>query len=191
MADFEVKVRNLETGEMLVATMPDSDAAIEWLKERPRNMEIVSVLSEMSPAESHRLKEAMRPYDADEMKLKSEFDRRATKAAMDQYAREMAQMQKLQAAAESEAGDLDPNRPLSVRYDSESGFVVVDDTRKLTEAAEAACIVWIRERNSWIKSKGQMIGEAHLEVWPNEVPGGEGEDKRVLEGGRFFPLLAN
>ncbi len=65
MADFEVKVRNLETGEMLVAGMPDSDHCIEWPRERPKNLEIVSVLSDTSPAESRRLKEAMRPYDAD------------------------------------------------------------------------------------------------------------------------------
>ncbi len=191
MAEFEVKVRNLETGEVLVAGMPDSDTALAWLKERPKNIEIVSVLSECSPAESKRLKEAMRPYDADEMKLKAEYDRKAQKAAMDQYAKEMQEMQAMQAAAEADGGgELDPNRPLSVRYEVDAGFSVVDDTRPLTDAAKAACLAWIEERNSWIKDKGQLVGEAHIEVWPNDVPEGD-EDKRVLDGGRFFPLLVN
>ena len=191
MAEFEVKIRNLETGEMLVAGMPDSDAAIAWLEERPKNIEIVSVLSECSPAQSKRLKEAMRPYDEDEMKLKAEYDRKATKAAMDQYAKEMQDMQAMQAAAEaSDGAELDPNRPISVRYEVDVGFSVVDDSRPLTDAATAACIAWIEERNSWVKDKGQIVGEAHIDVWPGDVPEGD-EEKRVLDGGRFFPLLAN
>ncbi len=81
MADFEVKVRNLETGEMLVAGMPDAESCIAWLRERPKNVEIVSVLSETSPTERSRLKEAMRPYDEDELALKADYDKKAAEAA--------------------------------------------------------------------------------------------------------------
>jgi len=190
MADFEVKVRNLETGEMLVAGMPDAETAIAWLKERPQNLEIVSLISECSPADSQRLKDAMRPYDEAEMKLKAEYDQKATKAAMEQYAKEMQEMQELQAAAADGDEDLDPNRPMSVRYEVDGGFSVVDDTRPLSDAAKAACLAWVEERNAWVKDKGQIVGEAHLDVWPGDVPEGD-EGKRVLEGGRFFPLLAN
>lgn len=188
MADFEVKVRNLETGEMLVAGMPDSDHCIEWLRERPKNLEIVSVLSDTSPAESRRLKEAMRPYDADELALKAAYDKKQLTAAMEQYTKELEQIEGLQKEGEDESG-LDPNRPMSVRYDMDSGLSVVEDKRPLTEAARKACLAWIEVRNGWIKDKEQVVGEAHLEVWPNAVPEGT-EDKRVLEGGRFFPRLA-
>lgn len=190
MADFEVKVRNLETGEMLVAGMPDCETCIQWLKERPKNIEIVTVLSDVSPADSARLKEAMRPYDEDEMKLKAEYDKKATEAAMRAYQREMVQMEALQSAAEENEAELDPNRPISVKYDADTGLVAVEDTREIPPAARAACMAWIEERNSWVRDKGQLVGEAHLEVWPHEVPGGD-EEQRVLEGGRFFPRLIN
>jgi len=190
MADFQVKVRNLETGEMLVASMPDSDTAIEWLKERPKNVEIVSVLSDTSPAESARLKEAMRPYDMEEMKLKEAFDRKAAEAALEQYGKELEMIEQAQAEADGEQDELDPNRPISVKYDMDDGLVVVEDKRELTDAAKAACMAWIEERSGWIKDKGQTVGEAHIDVWPNEVPGGD-EEKRVLEGSRFFPRLIN
>jgi len=189
MSDFEVKVRNLETGEMLVAGMPDAESCIQWLEERPKNIEIVSVLSDCSPADSRRMKEAMRPYDEDELKLKAKFDEESMKAAAEQYGREMQQMEALQEASKDES-ELDPNRPISVKYEVDEGLVVVDDSRELTEAAKKACLAWVEERNAWVADKDQIIGEAHLEVWPNEVPGGD-EANRVLEGGRFFPRLAN
>ena len=189
MAEFEVKVRNLETGEMLVASMPDCDTCIEWLRERPQNIEIVSVLSDVSPAESRRLKEAMRPYDDGELALKEAYDRKAHAAAMEQYGKELEIIEGLQKDSKDDS-DLDPDRPLSVRYEVDGGLTVVDDTRKITEAAKKACLAWIEERNAWVKDKGQLVGEAHLEVWPNDVPEGD-ESKRVLEGGRFFPRLVN
>ncbi len=189
MADFEVKVRNLETGEMLVASMPDCETCIEWLKERPENIEIVSVLSDVSPADSRRLKEAMRPYDAGELALKEAYDKKVHAAQMEQYGKELEIIEGLQKESKDES-DLDPNRPLSVRYEVDAGFSVVDDTRALTEAARKACQAWIDERNDWVRAKGQLVGEAHLEVWPNDVPDGD-ETQRVLEGGRFFPRLAN
>ena len=188
MADFEVKIRNLETGEMLVASMKDCDEAIRWLEERPKNMEIVSVLSDTSPGEQRRLKEAMRPYDAEELALKEEFDRRTAAAMLQQYNKELEQIETAQEQAGGE--DLDPDRPIAVKYEIDTGLTVVDDDRALTEAARAACLAWIDERNGWIKDKGQLVGEAHLEVWPNDVPDGE-EARRVLEGGRFFPRLVN
>lgn len=190
MADFEVKVRNLETGEMLVASMPDADTCCEWLRERPKNIEIVSVLSETSPVEQVRLKESMRPYDEDEMRLKAEYDRKTAAAAMKKYGEELEFIESAQAQADKDQGDVDPNSPLSVRYEMNEGLSVVDDKRALTDAARAACLAWIDERNAWIKDKGQVVGEAHLEVWPNDVPDGD-DARRVLEGGRFFPRLAS
>ena len=190
MADFEVKVRNLETGEMLVASMPDAETCCEWLKERPKYIEIVSVLSDTSPAEQVRLKEAMRPYDEDELKLKAAYDRKVAEEAMRRYGEELETIESAQALAEEELEKLDPSRPMSVRYEVDEGLVVVDDNRELTDVARAACMAWIDERNSWIKDKGQIVGEAHLEVWPNDCPEGD-EEKRILEGGRFFPRLAN
>jgi len=170
--------------------MPDANACTEWLRERPKNMEIVSVLSETSPAERERLKDAMRPYDKEELALKAEFDRKTAAAAAQAYGAELEMIENAQALSKSELAALDPNRPMSVKYEVDEGLTVVEDDRELTEAARAACLAWVDERNEWVKSKDQIIGEAHLEVWPNECPDGD-ESKRMLEGSRFFPRLAN
>lgn len=186
MADFEVKVRDLRSGETMVATMTDAAHCAEWLTERPPFIEVLGVLSDTSPAEQLRLKEAMRPYDAEEMKLKAAYDKRTADALQAQYAAELAQME--QAPKQVEDPNADPNRPLAVRYEMNEGLRVVEDTREITDAARDACLAWVAERNTWIADKGQIIGEAHLEVWPNEIPDGD-ETKRVREGGRFFPRL--
>lgn len=186
MADFEVKVRNLKTGEMMVASMPDAATCIEWLKERPPFIEIVSVLSDCSPADSERMKEAMRPYDSVERELKARYDVESAAKARAAYQKELDAIQQDQSQAVEDMAKLDPDRPMAVKYDCDAGLEVVDDNREITEAARDACLAWVAERNEWVADKGQMIGEAHLEVWPNVVPEGE---ERVREGGRFFPRL--
>ncbi len=188
MADFEVKVRNLKTGEVMIASMPDVTTCLEWLKERPPMIEIISVLSDCSPADSQRMREAMRPYDSVERELKARYDAEAAARAQAAYARELQSIQSDQAASAEALEGMDPARPLAVKYDADEGFTVVDDNRELTAAARAACMAWIAERNEWVATKGQLVGEAHLEVWPLEVPDGD-ESKRVREGGRFFPRL--
>ena len=184
MADFEVKVRNLKTGETLVASMADAEQCIAWLEERPPFMEILTVLSDVSPAESRRMKEAMRPYDAAERALKAKFDAEKEADLQRRYQDEISRIER----GEFDGGDedADPNRPLAVKYEVDTGFTVVDDSRPLTDEARAACLAWVQERNAWVEGLGQLVGAAHLEGWPNEVP--DGED-RVLEGGRFFPRL--
>lgn len=187
MAEFEVKVRNLKTGETLIASMADCEQCIAWLSERPPFIEVVSVLSDVSPAEQQRLKEAMRPYDAAERELKRRYDAAHQEALNEAYQKEMEQLEQDQKSPTTAEG-ADPNRPLSVKYEVDEGFTVVDDDRELTDAAREAALAWVQERNGWIADKGQLVGEAHLEVWPNDVPSGD-EDKRVLEGGRFFPRI--
>jgi hypothetical protein len=108
---------------------------------------------------------------------------------MEQYGKELELIEGLQKEAKDESG-LDPKRPLSVRYDVDTGLTVVEDSRPLTDKARKACMAWIDERNAWVAGKGQLVGEAHLEVWPDEIPSGD-ESERVLEGGRFFPRLVN
>ena len=187
MADFEVKVRNLKTGETMIASMADCEQCIAWLGERPPYIEILSVLSDTSPAEQRRLKEAMRPYDDEELALKRAFDQKHQEALNEAYQRELAQLEQEQKSATTAEG-ADPNRPMSVKYEVDAGFTVIDDDRELTDVAREAALAWVQERNGWVESKGQLVGEAHLEVWPNDVPTGDEKD-RVLAGGRFFPRI--
>ena len=139
MAEFEVKVRNLKTGETLVASMADAEQCIAWLEERPPFIEILTVLSDVSPAESKRMKEAMRPYDSVERELKAKYDAELEAALQQRYQEEMALIEKGELGADD--ADADPNRPLAVKYEIDEGFTVVDDSRPLTDAARAACVV--------------------------------------------------
>jgi hypothetical protein len=182
MADFEVKVRNLETGEMLVASMPDCDTCVRWLAQRPRNVEIVTVLSATSGADRERLHAAMRPYDADELALKRRYDEARSAAAAAAYAEAMAKMQ----AEPAEDPNADPLRPMSIRYEVDAGLSCAGDSRPITQVVRDAVAAWVAERNEWIAGRGQIVGEAHIDVWPGEVPPGE---SRVCEGGRFYPRL--
>ena len=185
MGDFKVKVRNLETGETLIAEMEDSAQCMAWLEERPHFIEIISVLSDVSPAESRRLKEAMRPYNKAELALKAKYDQELVAAMEAQYKEELELIQREQKSADGQ--ETDPDAVMSIKYDADDGLVNVEDGRPITDAARGACEAWVRERNAWVASKGQLIGEAHLEVYPGALP--DGVEERVLEGGRFFPRL--
>ena len=186
MADFDVKVRNLKTGETMVASMANAEQCCEWLAERPPFLEILGVLSDTSPAEQVRLKESMRPYDEEELKLKAAYDKKLEAAMAAQYAAELKQIE----GDKSTPADpnADPNRPISVRYEVDEGLSVVDDERELTDVVRDAVAAWVKERNTWVEAKGQIVGEAHLEVWPGPIPEDEG-DERVRAGGQFFPRL--
>ncbi len=182
MADFEVKVRNLETGETLVAGMPDVNACVRWLEERPKNIEILTVLSTMSGVDRERLEAAMRPYDEGEVALKRKYDAARSAAAAEAYADALSKME----AEPVEDPNADPNRPMSVRYEIDEGLSAQGDSREINAAMREAIAAWVAERNQWIHSRRQMVGEAHLDVWPNAVPE---DETRVREGGRFFPRL--
>ena len=45
----------------------------------------------------------------------------------------------------------------------------------------------MQERGSWIRGRGQVVGEALVTVWPGQVPSGS---ERVQSGGQFVPVSA-
>jgi hypothetical protein len=182
MSTFDVKVRNLETGETLIASLPDCDTCVRWLSQRPRNVEILSVLSDTSGADRDRLHAAMRPYDEAELALKRKYDEARMAAAQEAYAAALRQMEAEQAAPEN----ADPMRPMPIRYEADEGLSC-GDGRAIPEVVREAVAAWVAERNGWVEGRGQIVGEAHLEVWPGDVPAGE---ERVREGGRFYPRQA-
>lgn len=186
MSHFEIKVRNLETDETLIATLDSYEDALVWLQERPHLMEVVTVLSDVSPKQMRELKEAMRPYDDDE---KSHMSSRASEAI--EAVRRVREAEEARAAADEKlareaAKHADPNRPMKVRWSMETGFSNNDafDDRALTPVAEKAILEWVAERNGWVADRGQIVAEAEVEVYPNEVPEGE---SRILRGGQFTP----
>ena len=47
-AGFQIKVRNLETDETLIATLDSYEDALTFLADRPHLMEVITVLSDVS-----------------------------------------------------------------------------------------------------------------------------------------------
>lgn len=187
-AGFQIKVRNLETDETLIATLDSYEDALKFLADRPHLMEVITVLSDVSPKMMTEMKEAMRPYDEEE---KAKLASRASllvdalkKQREDEEKRAEAEAQR----ARDEAKSLDPKRPLKVRWTIDEGFANNDpfDHRSVGAQAQARVTAWVKERNGWVADRGQIVAECEVEVYPEEIP--EGEDA-VVRGGKFTARL--
>lgn len=182
-----LRVRDLHTEETTDIELADEAAAHAWLVARPRMKEVLGVPTEGVPMDvSHALKAAMRPLDPDEheaverldLARKQENERRSLERKI---AAERADAEEAKRLATA-----DPNRPMKLRWTYKGELSVLGgDTRPVSDEVLAAVKAWLEERNTWIEGRGQMIGEATLEVYPAVIPKGQ---ERVLEGGRFVPV---
>lgn len=182
-----LRVRDLETDQTQDIELPDEAAARAWLVARPRMREVLGVPSEGVPIEvSHALKAAMRPLDADEheaverleLARKQEMERQALERKL---AAERADAEEVKRLATA-----DPNRPMKLRWTYKGELTVLGgDPRVPNEDVLAAVREWVLERNTWVEGRGQMVGEATIDVYPGPVPKGQ---ERVMEGGRFVPV---
>src|SRR5690606_14798125 len=91
-------------------------------------------------------------------------------------------------AQREELANADPNRPLELRYTFRGDITVTTagDDRAITEAAREAVMAWVAERNEWVESRGQVVGDANLRVYPGPVPEGA---QRIVSG-TFIPVTA-
>jgi hypothetical protein len=187
-AGFQIKVRNLETDETLIATLDSYEDALKFLADRPHLMEVITVLSDVSPVMMSEMKEAMRPYDEEE---KAKLAGRASalvdalkKQREDEEARAKAEEER----ARAESKSLDPKRPQKVRWSLDDGFASNDpfDHRTVGAQAQARVTEWIKERNGWVADRGQIVAECEVEVYPEEIPE---DEEAVLRGGKFTARL--
>lgn len=188
MGRLDLRLRNLENAELLIASFENEDDAETWLTDRPPMMEVIGVIAESSdPALHLRLRQAVRPLDPDEAEVVRRMDAEDAVARAEQEA-EHARRAEAEAEAHREAmRTADPDRPLQVTWTPKGGFSSMDpwDEREITEAAREAVLAWVKEREEWVADRGQVIGEAVVTVWPGPVPPGE---SRVQRGGRFVPV---
>ncbi|RLB48302.1 MAG: hypothetical protein DRI90_25505 [Deltaproteobacteria bacterium] len=187
---LDLYIRNLQTGDREQKVFESEQEALEYLKNRPKFAEVLGVASDDVPPElNDQLRAATRPLDEEEKLL----DRQRT-AALEDEARKRAQKEQKRAVEEAakhrdEIANADPNRPLEIRYRFNEGLSVADpvDTRTITDEARAAMMAWIEERNSWVASRGNVVGEAKVSVYPGPLP------DRVTERvdvGTFIPVTA-
>lgn len=188
---IDMKVRQMKSGQTLVATLDSFEDAVAWLGQRPDYTEVLGVLSEsLTPKQREAMRDAMRPYSKEERdfqaQLRADDDRRMAERMQKEQA-EWEQRYKQEMETQLQA---DPNRVKSVRWHRDEGFTSGDpnDPREVTEAARKAILAWVAERDGWVKDRGQVIYEAHVDVYLDEIPTGR-EDDRIV-GGQFFPVSA-
>jgi hypothetical protein len=176
MAQIELEIRKMLTGELAVAQFPGPGAAAAWLCERPPFVEVLRLVTTLDPELEGRLRAVMRPLDPDERDRRRVLEGEAEARRAAAFARSFA------AAPE----DADPNRPMVVRWERAKGMALEDehDDRPIPDVVRTAVLSWIAERDSWIRERGEHVAAACLSVWPGPVPSGL-ESQRVEPGAQF------
>ena len=185
-----LQVRDLHDGSPSQQPFDTLEGATAWLKERPRFKSVIGVANaDIDPEIDNQLRAALRPLDEEEQAAERLIDEKLKQELM---RRNQAMMQMQQQALAREAAkpkNTDPNRIMMLRwtYKSELAIVEPGDERSIPEEAREAAMAWIAERNTWVEDRGQMVGDASLQVWPGPIP--EGSFDRV-EYGTFIPVTA-
>lgn len=186
---LDLRVRDLKTGSTKNQAFSSLDEAKAWLQDRPRYVEVLGVASHhLSPETSNELKALNRPLDEEEERLRENVDRAQREAQRLQLEEQQRAQIAAAEAMRSELAEADPNRPLELRYTYRGDITVTTagDDREVTEAAREAVLAWVAERNEWVASRGQVVGDANLQVFPGPVP----EGKSRIVTGTFIPVAA-
>ncbi len=188
MAQLDLRLRNLETGELLIASFESEQDVAAWLVDRPPFMEVLGLKTDIEDPTIHeRLKAMVRPFDAAELEQLAAIEEREQQART-----EMQQAELLRAKQEEEARRValraaDPNRVMKVYWSQKGGVEHEDraDERAITDEAREAVLAWVAERNEWVADRGQIVAEAKVWVWPAKLP--KPTSDRV-QGGTFIPV---
>jgi hypothetical protein len=182
-----LKLQALETGETSFREFEDEEATIAFLRERPRFTDVLGVVFEgLSREQNDRLKAAMRPLDAEELAAEAKLEEAREKEAEERRVAREKEDEQARLARRESLKTLDPNRPMDVRYHYSGSIAPVDpdDTRELTAEVREAILAWVAERNEWVESRGQIVGEAKLTVLPGALK--KGADR--VQHGSFVPV---
>ena len=188
MAPIDLRLRNLENGELLLASFDNEVDAGLWLHDRPPMMEVLGVIAQSDDAAIHAaLRRAVRDLDDAERAVVERLDAEAERAYAERKADEERRADEERAAYLETMRTADPARPMQVAWSLAGGFAPVDpmDPRDITDDVRAAVLAWVRERDGWVADRGLVVGEATVTVWPLAVPDGE---SRVHRGGQFVPV---
>lgn len=187
---IDLQIRDLETGNTSQMAFESIEVAKSWLEQRPKYIEVLGVASHHIPAEvSDQLKAARRALDDDEKELIEKHDQALEAAHLEAAkARQREEAASVEKHRQEMAG-LDANAPMKLRFLFNKGVCVADtaDKREPSQACLAAVKAWIEERNSWVESRGQVVGDANIEVYPGELP--DGTDDPIISG-TFVPVSA-
>lgn len=190
MSKITLKLQDLNDGTTSFREVENEEEAVAFLQQRPPFTDVLGVVFEgLSREQNARLRAAMRPLDDAEREAEAKLTAAARKARDESDALRRMEEEAALAAHRATLRNADPNRVMEVRYRYDTGISIIDpgDTREIPDEAQAAIVAWIEERNSWVESRGQVVGEAKMSVWPGPLP--KGATERV-HGGSFIPITA-
>jgi hypothetical protein len=180
-----LNLRDLRSGERMLAEFETLDSCADWLRERPQFVDVLGPTDENISRDVDRmLRAALRPFDAEEKAL-MQAQRRKHEAEVEALARREAEKHAAARAAQDESmSELGPNDEMRVHW--ERGGEVANaeplDPRPVPAVVVRAVAEWVAERDTWVHPRGQIVKAATLTVWPGEVPDGQ---ERVQPGGQF------
>ena len=190
MDKLTLKLQNLNKGETTFKEFDDEESALAYLRARPPMIDVLGVVFEgLSAEQNARLKAAKRPLDPEEIAADQRLVAASERAAEAARALRDKETEAARAAHREALKTADPNRPMEVRYLYNAPLSLTDgeDPRPITEEARAAVLAWVAERNEWVDSRNQIVGEAKVTVWPGPI-GKKGADR--VQGGSFIPVTA-
>jgi hypothetical protein len=181
-----LRIRDLRTGIVDDQEFASVDAARAWLVKRQQFDDVMGVPTEGIPHEiNQELKKLCRPLDDEEKAAVAKLDAAEEAARAKRKAEREKEKQEEARLQAAELAKADPKRPIKVRWTYDGGFANSEDDRPITDAIKEAVLAWVRERDEWVESRGQIVGDATVQVYPGDVPDGE---ERILRGGTFFPV---
>lgn len=190
MAKITLRLQDLQKGEPSSREFEDEAETIAFLRERPRFTDVLGVVFEgLSREQNARLKAEMRPLDDEERAAEAKLAEAAEKAAEVKAIARRLEEEAALAAHRTAMKNADPNRSMELRYRYDSGIAIIDpaDAREISDEVRAAVDAWVAERNEWVESRSQVVGEAKLSVWPGTLPK-PGADR--IHAGSFIPVAA-
>jgi hypothetical protein len=144
----------------------------------------------IAPDDEARLRQALRPFDAEELAAQAQQDERDAEVIRKAIAVDQERMrQEIEARREANKS-ADPDRLMTVSWERNGKLENSDpaDDRVPGDVVRKAVEAWVAERNTWVHSRGQYVVSANVVVWPGPLPKGTGEDERVQMGGKFEVL---
>lgn len=191
MPHIDLRVCDLHTGDRTVVSFPSEEAALAWLKDRPRFQQVLGVaMMDLAPEIDARLRAALRPLDAEEQARLTALEAELAAAAQAK-AEEAARRDEAAAAAQRAAqAAAPPDRPMEIRYRYDRDLEVVDanDPRPITPEAREAVLAFVAEREEWVRDRGQVVGEAKVTVYPGALPPAAKGER--VKSGSFVPVTA-
>jgi hypothetical protein len=180
-----LNLRDLRSGQRMLAEFETLDGCVNWLRERPQFVDVLGPTDEtISPEVDRMLRSALRPFDGEEKALVEAQQREHARELEAMAAREAKKHAAAHAAHEKRISGLGPNDEMRVHWERGGNVVNAEllDARPVPAGVVEAVGAWVAERDTWVGPRGQRVRAASLVVWPGDVPEGE---ERVQPGGQF------